>query len=132
MAKKIKPNDRLNATGKSAGTDPQVNKSVTMKIPDKEPQIMQPGEKAPPWDGNKNGGSCSCNSVCTCVPVSSCNCNMVCTCDTVCSTNLCACNPYDGCSPHVCTCVPVTACTCDTECTCVGTCGCIGVYWYPN
>lgn len=29
------------------------------------------------------GDACSCNSVCSCVPVETCACNQVCTCDTV-------------------------------------------------
>jgi hypothetical protein len=129
MKKAIRPNDRIIAMGKEMGTDPQINKSVTLKIPDKEVYIMQPGEKPPPGGGGSTGGTCSCNSVCTCVPVSSCNCNMVCTCDTVCSTNLCACNPYSQCATNVCTCVPV--CSCDSHCSTCSTCTTGGHYWHP-
>ncbi|MCX6227533.1 MAG: hypothetical protein NTV01_22820 [Bacteroidia bacterium] len=108
------PDDRLKPDGKKSAQSATVNKSVNLKIPDKELHIMNVDEKAP--DGS---GTCSCNSVCTCVPVDSCSCNMVCTCDSVCSTNLCACNPFDDCN-HTCSCV-ATCSTC-----------CVGVYWYPN
>lgn len=113
---KNRPNDRLDK--RSTGKDnPKILNTLDLKIPDKEVHLMHPDEKAP-----TGSGTCSCNSVCTCVPVSGCNCNMVCTCDSVCATNLCACNPYSGCTPHTCSCVPV--------CTCHGHCS--TGYWYPN
>ncbi len=48
--------------------------------------------------------TCTCNSVCTCVPVNTCSCNTVCSCDAVDS--------------------------CGSNCSCVGDC-CVGVYYAP-
>jgi hypothetical protein len=115
------PDDRPKSGSAKSAQTPSVNKSVNLKIPDKEMYIMNVNEKAP--TGN---GTCSCNSVCTCVPVESCTCNMVCTCDSVCSTNTCACNPFAGCTGHACTCVPV----CSTCTTCTTGCSCIPVTYY--
>jgi hypothetical protein len=129
MKKTIRPHDRIVASGKKTGTHPQITNSVNLKIPDKEVYVMQPGEQPPPGGGGSTGGPCACNSVCTCVPVSSCNCNMVCTCDTVCSTNLCACNPYSQCATNVCNCVPV--CSCVSYCSTCSTCSTGGHYWHP-
>jgi len=118
MGQNKPPDDRPKSDSTKTGQKPSVNKSVNLKIPDKEVYIMNTTEKPP-----TGSGTCSCNSVCTCVPVQSCTCNMVCTCDSVCSTNLCSCNPFAGCTGHSCTCVPVCS-TCSTCST--------GVYWYPN
>ena len=112
-----KPNDRLKRKGKSTG-DPKILNSADLKIPDKEVHLMLPDETAP-----SGGGTCSCHSVCTCVPVTSCSCNVVCTCDSVCSTNTCACNPFTGCTAHACNCQPVCS-TCSTCST--------GHYWFPT
>lgn len=113
------PNDRLQKNGKSNG-NPKILQTADIKIPDKEVHLMHPDEQPP------TGGTCSCHSVCTCVPVSSCSCNLVCTCDSVCSTNTCTCHPFTGCPTHSCTCQPV--------CSCVGYCSTCttGHYWYPN
>ena len=48
--------------------------SAFQKPPMEEELIEPPGASA---------GTCSCNTVCSCVPVQSCSCNSVCTCDTV-------------------------------------------------
>ncbi len=128
MKNNLPPFDRLVKSDTTDIANPQIPKSVDIKIPDKEVHIMQHDEKPP--DG---GGTCSCHSVCTCVPVNTCSCNMVCTCDTVCATDLCACHPFSGCSIYDCSCVPV--CTCDSHCTtcsCVGYCSTGGHYWYPS
>ncbi|QTA82825.1 Uncharacterized protein dnl_52100 [Desulfonema limicola] len=112
-----KPKDRIKRTGTSQ-QEPKILASAEIKIPDKEIQIMSPDEAAP------GEGTCSCHSVCSCVPVSSCSCHMVCTCDSVCSTNACSCNPVSGCDTYTCTCQPV--------CSCVGHSCCVGVYFYPS
>ena len=127
MKNNLPPFDRLVKSDTTDIANPQIPKSVDIKIPDKEVHIMQHDEKPP--DG---GGTCSCHSVCTCVPVNTCSCNMVCTCDTVCATDLCACHPFSGCSIYDCSCVPV--CTCDSDCTTCTTCSTCttgGHYWYP-
>lgn len=136
-----RPNDRIKKSGTANG-DPRILNSVDIKIPDKEIHLMKQDEQAP-----TGGGTCSCHSVCSCVPVSGCNCNMVCTCDAVCNTNTCACHPFTGCPTHSCNCQPVcstcttcstTCTTCSTTCTtcsitCLETCTCIPVvYYYPN
>ena len=41
--------------------------------------------------GTGSTGGCSCNSVCTCVPVQACACDSVCTCDTVSQSGNCSC-----------------------------------------
>jgi hypothetical protein len=116
MAAITPPDDRLKPDLNTSDQTPVVNKSVNLKIPDKEMHIVNVEEKA----ATGTYETCSCNSVCTCVPVASCTCNMVCTCDSVCSTNLCACNPFTGCPTHTCSCAPVS------------TGGGGGGYWYPN
>ncbi len=125
-----RPDDRLKKLGAGKGT-PKILGLVDIKIPDKEVHLMQPNETPP-----TGGGTCSCHSVCNCVPVSSCSCNLVCACDAVCSTNTCTCNPFTGCSTHTCTCQPeCTTCSCQsTGCSCQTTiCTCIPVtYHYPN
>jgi hypothetical protein len=72
MKNNLPPYDRLVKSDTTDIANPQIPKSVDIKIPDKEVHIMQHDEKPP--DG---GGTCSCHSVCTCVPVNTCTCNMV-------------------------------------------------------
>jgi hypothetical protein len=114
-----KPNDRLKPNGSSSisGT-PRISRTVEIKIPDKEVHLKSPDEEG------AADGTCSCHSVCTCVPVAACNCHAVCVCDSVCSTNACSCHPFeDTVCQHICTCQPVCS-TCTT--------GCSTGYWYPN
>ena len=120
------PNDRIKKTKNTYG-NPKILNSLDIKIPDKEMHLMHPDEEAP-----AGGGTCSCHSVCSCVPVSECDCHMVCTCDAVCNSNDCTCNPFTGCQPHNCNCQPDCACT--GTCSCTGTiCTCVPVtYYYPN
>lgn len=126
MAKK--PNDRLKKTGKDTGK-PQILKVSGIKIPDKEIQVMT-GDEKPPKEVS-GGQTCSCHSVCTCVPVTECSCHQVCTCDSVCSGNDCTCHPFEACSSHSCS--PHSGCA--GNC-CVGNTSCSScsscAYWYPN
>ena len=122
------PDDRLKKAGQDT-TNPQIHKVAGIKIPDKEVQIMTGDEEKP--EDISGGQTCSCHSVCTCVPVTSCTCHQVCTCDSVCSGNDCTCHPFEACSTHVCS--PHSGCS--THC-CVGhgcsSCSSCGGYWYPN
>lgn len=110
------PDDRIKKTN-AEQSKPEIKKAVEIKVPGREVHIMQPDETNP---GDK--GTCSCHSVCTCVPVTECSCHVVCTCDSVCATNTCTCHPHSG----------GGTCGCQPVCTCHGHSCCVGVYWYPN
>jgi len=60
--------------GRSGATFTLAKLRAFQKPPMEEELVEPPGA---------SGGTCSCNTVCACVPVQSCSCNSVCTCDTV-------------------------------------------------
>lgn len=63
----------------------RVQEADYMKPPLREQLLDPDGEPAPSASSHRVSVSaaCTCNTVCTCVPVSACACNTVCTCNTV-------------------------------------------------
>jgi hypothetical protein len=84
------PDDRIRKVDGAAGRDDglvPLSGFVLAKVagyqkPPLAEDLSDPG-------GGTYGGTCTCNSVCTCVPVQTCACHAVCTCDTVQGCTVC-------------------------------------------
>ncbi len=73
-----RPDYRLKSiTEQIGGTTVSVAEDLALLVPNAEVHLATPHLKADPKV------TCTCNSVCTCVPVGGCACNAVCRCDTV-------------------------------------------------
>ncbi len=89
------PNDRLRETGEAAAAGDSsalagsaLGGFVLLKLDSYQKPPLAEDLSAP--SGDAFGGSCTCNSVCTCVPVQTCACDAVCTCDAVQGCSVCA------------------------------------------